>query len=84
MSQIYGIKNVVPVNEVKFEIFCNTYKFKKDKEIFKIKLKKCDSSSIPPCQQKLQEQILWVYYLCSIRRDSIVKTPTNLSLVRND
>ncbi|KAL4113704.1 hypothetical protein QTP88_017283 [Uroleucon formosanum] len=83
VCQIYGIKNVVTVNEARFEIFCNAYKPKKDKETFKAKLKNCDSSNIPPCHQELQQQILRVNYVCSIWRNAISKTPTTFIPVDN-
>lgn len=83
VCQIYGIKNVFTVNEGRFEIFCNAYKPKKDKEAFKAKLKNCDSSNIPPCLQELQEQVLRVNYVCSIWINAIKKTPTNFSPVGN-
>lgn len=54
VCKIYGIKNVVTVNEAKFEVFCYAHKSKKDKETFKIKLKNCNLSSIPSCQQEFQ------------------------------
>jgi len=77
------MKNVVTVNEARFEIFCNAYKPKKDKETFKAKLKNCDSSNIPPCHQELQQQILRVNYICSIWRNAISKTPTTFIPVDN-
>lgn len=53
------------------------------KEIFKAKLKNFDSSIIPPCHQELKEQVLRVNYICSIWRNAISKTPTDLNPVGN-
>ncbi|KAF0748896.1 Uncharacterized protein FWK35_00021465 [Aphis craccivora] len=65
-------KSLITVNEARFEIFCNAYKPKKDKETFKAKLKNCDSSNIPPCHKELH---IW--------RNAISKTPTSFIPVGN-
>ncbi|VVC99246.1 unnamed protein product [Leptidea sinapis] len=80
ICHIYGARDSWNVNEVRFNLFSNTYRSKKSDDNFEKKFRNCDPSSLPPpCKSELYQHLLRVRYVTKFWRNAHLKHPTYLS-----
>lgn len=81
VCNLYGVKNLTDINEVRLAMFTKNYKSNNINEKFEKKFRNYDASSLPPCQSELKQQFLRTQYITSIWWNADLKNPTTLSPV---
>ncbi|XP_066595439.1 uncharacterized protein [Prorops nasuta] len=82
VCNMYGLtskKNLMTVNNARFQLFLKNFKIKNVNEAFtKKNLKNFDASSLPPCKSELQQHLLRCKYITNIWQNANKRNPCDL------